>query len=352
MKGGGDCQQRPALSLMEPPGEDESLASLEPNGEEEPLAQLRDSRLPPPQLWDPPPASKQELSELEWAIYQDGRFNEQALMAYRRAQPPTPGAVRAPAYTPEQLAELLEEHPGSLLAVSDVHGNLPLLQDTLRRLRVVDQRDQRQGETILLQLGDLADGRNGGDVESLQWGAQRFDVLLAGNHEAALLGGSSFSEMPHRNTRPELYHQLRSMTSPYDLRLSAAYSHQGVLFTHAGVHPSLGTAYQRPEQAAEYINQRWEEFLARNSEQDPGLFTVGKARGGISQHGGVLWQGWQDLNQVPQSYRQVVGHTPLAWPEVDPQVRTLAIDQAGHRLGLAVLLPDGRLRLGVSEPSY
>lgn len=260
-------------------------------------------------------------------------------------RPVTPGARRLDLHELERLADVLIAEPDAIVAVSDVHGDLPKLQEVLTRLGCIDDAGRRTGRGRLLQIGDLVDGRDERDYDTLEWGSGRFDVLLAGNHEAALMGGGSFDGQPGM-TPPEIAEILRRNTSPYDLRMHAAFEHRGVLFTHAGVHPAYFTQSE-PSKAARAVNEAWEMFLARASQQPDALFGAPSLRGGVAEHGGVLWQDWRQLLTAPRApYRQVVGHTKLGGPESDSAGRVHCIDTGGSRLGISVLTGDAQLRFG------
>lgn len=245
-------------------------------------------------------------------------------------------AARSSLDSLETLQEHIAEQSDCTVVISDVHGSLELLDTSLKRLGVVDAAGNRQGSATLLQIGDLVDGRNPEDFETLEYGMDRFDVLIAGNHETALLGGKSFdgNSVP----RPEIEQSLRRLARQG--RLEIAWESHGVLVSHAGAHPDLFAASSAAEVSAQ-ANEHWFQFLGRSIEA-PELFDTDHHRGGTSAAGGMLWQDWYALLASPAAnYQQIVGHTPLGGVEARPDAHAYGIDTGGDRLGIAVISEAG-----------
>lgn len=254
------------------------------------------------------------------------------------------GAVAVALRSLSDLADLLDEHPASVVSISDVHGFPETLRRALDQLRLVDANGRRKRHRgFIVQLGDLVDGRRpGGDYDALMLGVRTCDLILLGNHEAALIDGPRFGGLPDF-IAPEVSHTLRLLA--HEGKLVAAFASQDVLYTHAGV-PTRRIGHKAPSGAAARLNSRQRDFLGRSSDQDPALFAIEPRRGGLDPYGGCLWRDWVALIEDPAPYRQVVGHTPLGRVESDPDGRVFCTDLGGPRVGVSLLLPDGRLVFG------
>jgi hypothetical protein len=272
-------------------------------------------------------------------------YDPQAHLQTALRQGPLPGAIRQPLEPLSRLADQIGE--SAVVVVSDVHGDIERLRFVLAELGLIDDQGQRlPADTTLIQIGDLVDGRDPADAETLRFGSQVFDVILAGNHEAALLGGKSFGGQPVAD--PEVRSGLNRLVR--EDRLQAAYNAHGVLITHAGVNRHL---YQEndPDRLAEAINEEFTFFAYRTSHQPTALFahTAHRGRGGRDEFGGVLWQDFSQLVQPDQhdpTLRQLVGHSVLGGVEADPDGQVTCIDTAGPRLGVAVIAKDGAMTFG------
>ncbi|WP_217925116.1 metallophosphoesterase [Miltoncostaea oceani] len=256
----------------------------------------------------------------------------------------TPGAIRPPHYRLDELARVIEADPGSMVVISDVHGQAEVLEEALEELGLLREGNRVGAGATLVSIGDLVDGRNhDGDMECLGL-ADLFDVWLPGNHEAAIMGGKRFDGLPAPHMIPDLGRGLDRVA--WQGRMPGAISHAGVLISHAGADEQLfpeGSA----SDGAEAINSLWESFLGSRHDQSASLFGVDEHRGGSAARGGALWQDWRSLlEHAPEGYRQIVGHSPSASCESDPEGNVHLIDAGGRRLGIAVISPTGRIRLG------
>jgi hypothetical protein len=271
-------------------------------------------------------------------------YDPDKALAEAVASPPLAGAKRHKLLTLDQLAKKIRSD--STVVISDVHADLSRLTETLRRLCLIDEHDQRMPETgRLVQIGDLVDGRNELDRTTLEYGATVFDLLLAGNHEAALIGGKPFNGMfPHPDIRREIEKLVIGE------KMLGACVVGDVLISHAGANSNL-YADEDPAKLAQQINDDWQLFYARNGHQPDRLFahTPHRGRGGFAKHGGVLWQDFSQLimsDQHSDRYRQLTGHSVLGGVESDPDDRVFCIDTAGPRLGVAVLDDGGHIEFG------
>lgn len=271
-------------------------------------------------------------------------YDPQEELEYCLAREVRPGAVAVPLHPLSELAELLDEHPEAVVSISDVHGFPDSLRRALDQLRLVDangRRNWRRG--FVVQLGDLVDGRRqGNDYDTLMLGVSTCDLIIFGNHEAALVDGPRFGGQPDF-IPPEVSHTLRLLA--HENKMVAAFASQDVLYTHAGV-PTRRVGHKLPASAAARLNSRQRDFHGRSSDQDPALFACEPRRGGLDPYGGCLWRDWSALLDDPAPYRQVVGHTPLGRVESDPDGRVFCTDLGGPRVGVSLLLPDGRLLFG------
>lgn len=301
--------------------------------------------LPEPHYHKPDFINRDDQDALAASIRVDGVYNEMAAARFYKTLQPSGGAVHIPLQQTPDLADLLHRHPDALVAISDVHSSLPLLQETLFNLGMIDEAGERTEKGRLLQIGDLIDGRDPQDYDTLQWAHSRIDVFLVGNHEAAMMGGGSFEGQ--QMTPPEIKEIFRNITNPYNMKLQAAHAEGGVLYTHAGVQPRKA---EKASEAAARINDGWEHFLMRSHDQDPDVFAVSSVRGGTGGNGGSLWQDWSTLVKNPSAgFRQVVGHSPRGSVEASYRGESVCIDQGGGRLGISVQLRDGRMVCGSSD---
>lgn len=273
-----------------------------------------------------------EKSNLDWDdLRKGGVFNHDLHLALSLTNPVTQIKTAEKVYqaekiqevlTLEQASQLLE--PGVCVVISDVHGNIELLQNTLQRLNITDSNNVRTNpEYKLVSVGDLIDGREATDFNTLEFGDQIFDHIICGNHEAAFLGGPTFDM---QREVPELTHGLRRML--WTQRLDAAIEEQGVLISHAGYN------HTNPQQAAQKIQEEWLNHCQREDPTNKLLFAIDRFRGGMSHKGGVMWESWK--NKVIESQGvQIVGHTPLG--ESEKTKNSYNIDLTGNRLGIAII---------------
>ncbi|WP_217924857.1 metallophosphoesterase [Miltoncostaea oceani] len=257
----------------------------------------------------------------------------------------TPDTIRPAHYRLDELAKVIAREHGSTVVISDVHGQPQLLADTLGALGLMREGNRVGGGVTLVQIGDLLDGRGGeGDRACLEM-ACLFDLVVAGNHEAAIMGGGTFTGLPAPHMIPELGRGLDRLA--WQGSLAASFVVGDILISHAGVHRRL-FGHTDPRAASKAIESLWHEFLGSRSRTSAALFGVDGCRGGI-ELGGVLWLDWRNLlDNGPRSYRQIVGHSPRGSCESDYLGRFTLIDTAGARLGVAVITPDGRIRVGSS----
>jgi hypothetical protein len=275
-----------------------------------------------------------------------GQNSGAAAHAATRSGSVTPGAKRLPMVSAQQLGARWREQPESVLVISDVHSDLPGLQRFLGALGAVDADGVRSHTGQLIQVGDLMDGRDPLDLDTLRYGAEVFDRLICGNHEAAYLGGKTFSG---QRFQPEVERELGQLTR--DGKLDAAFSAHGVLVVHGGAHPAHFPQTD-PSEVAQTLNEQFVEFFYRRPERPPAQFfehTAHGGRGGSGINGGAFWCDWRQLvgaDAHSAEYRQVVGHSPLHGAEASADDQVVCIDLGGRRLGAALILPAGEVVVG------
>lgn len=201
----------------------------------------------------------------------------------------------------------------------------------LRALGAIDSRGRRRQGFWIVQAGDLLDRRAGrrANLSTARLAVQAMDVVLAGNHEAAMLD----------ETRSENGPALATLVSRGWPQAAAALS--GWLVTHAGIHPELTHALpRRAEACAIEINDRWHRRSATQI-ADPLFDWVGGAKGGVAPYGGLLWRSereWPPDGRTP--WGQICGHAPQTRPRLLPGSRWL-IDVGARDSRLAALTRRG-----------
>jgi hypothetical protein len=187
------------------------------------------------------------------------------------------------------------------VVIGDVHARADLLRSVLSASGVLDARGRRREDAWVVQLGDLLDRRASLDsnLAAAELAAECVDVVLAGNHEARMLGACSHGAA---------LALLATRGWPH-----AAAASGGWLITHAGVHPGLASSLPGDvfECVAE-INDRW-----WRGGGDPLFEWVGPARGGDAPHGGLLWLGAGEWpRDLGSPWPQISGHVPQREPRL------------------------------------
>jgi len=198
------------------------------------------------------------------------------------------------------------------VVIGDVHARTDVLRALLVALGVLDAGGHRRPGFWVVQVGDLLDRRAKPEenLRAARLAAEAVDVVLAGNHEVAMLatGGS---------THGAALGTLAARGWP-----RAAAEVGGWVVSHAGIHPEL--THGLPDTAAECareIDDRWHR-RSPNGPGDPLFDWVGPARGGISPYGGLFWRGsseWPPEGRSP--WGQICGHAPQPEPRLLPGPR-------------------------------
>jgi hypothetical protein len=245
-------------------------------------------------------------------------------------------------YYPERRATPITSKE-KVAIIGDTHGRLLVLKEVLLRAGVIDESGKRNPEfKRVIHIGDLMDGRRAGmDKMTLEFADDVFDEVLVGNHEAAYMGGESFSSMEAID--PESQRILNRWER--EGKLVVATCVDDWLLTHGGLDPELSPAktpsdsqelpvvatQEEVEAVVEVLNDTWR--FQRHSDAFKECFLqIGEARGGMAEYGGVLWNDFSRLvaTESQQRYKQVVGHTPQKEALVSPQGMVVNVD-AGKR---------------------
>ena len=201
------------------------------------------------------------------------------------------------------------------VVIGDVHGDHVLLERLLRQLGVLDEGGERAGGFFVLALGDVAHlGHQTrlADAEALSLARRACDVVLTGNHELFHAHGLDYGFFygMHFELEREVREALDELLS--ERQLIAAWCIDGILITHAGIHPDYARGLpDDPCAAATEINRRFSQHLADRN--DDALFAaVGGVRGSESRPGGLFWADLSELETHAGQLRwpQMVGHTP------------------------------------------
>jgi hypothetical protein len=184
----------------------------------------------------------------------------------------------------------------------DVHGNIDLLTRLLQTAGIIDGQGKRvDGDTLTVQLGDLCNCVASSTIEDrrcLDQVRDWFDVYLVGNHEHPYFGGPPFAGFWHD---VEIERRLHRLNDEGLLRPCVAVD--GILVSHAGLAPWC--RFRTAATAERALCDLW-----RLNPKDAAFSTIGRARGGYNETGGVLWSDWSE----PKNpwFWQLVGHTPGA----------------------------------------
>lgn len=246
------------------------------------------------------------------------------------------------------LNQLLTDAPATV-TIGDAHSDLPGLRRTLERLELVDATGRRcdGGRHRLISVGDLIDGRDENDLATLEYGAEVFDRIVCGNHEAALMGGPTFKGLFLPD--PEVGQLLNRLARSE--QLTVAETAGETLITHAGVSDEwFDNAHA--DDIREQLEDSWFAFLDNREDQDGRLFAIDahRSRNG-GAYGGALWGDWRNLvaGRRP-SFSQIVGHSAVGRPEESMDGAVVCIDVEGDTIAAAATDAEGATRVGLDLP--
>ena len=190
--------------------------------------------------------------------------------------------------------------------ISDCHGNIDGLMRALEKKGIVDKHGNRQlpRRHEVISIGDLANCVGDsieGDKACLSLVGDVIDSMLIGNHEIPYIDpankfwGFVWDE--------EINNQIEALMS--DDLIGASYLFDKTLITHAGLSKSMMSVSMTANEAQMHIETQWE---GRNFGHGF-LSSIGRARGGMNQCGGILWCDF-DREFIPTDFPQIMGHTP------------------------------------------
>lgn len=224
--------------------------------------------------------------------------------------------------------------PGRIIVIGDLHGDFAALRDVILDAGLVDvsaQCEWRGGEdAILVQLGDVVDRgpasqRVNECLRSLQASAPPGAVVrLTGNHELMWAEGDfRFASRTETESvrRQSVATWLEEVTNG---RVSAAFAAGPILFTHAGLRPTMlaalqsvdGQAHVAASALAAFLNQQLLTAVRACRGRPPctfahPVFSAGPDRGGTGI-GGSFWTDFSVLTSadcLPPGVVQIVGHS-------------------------------------------
>jgi predicted phosphodiesterase len=233
-----------------------------------------------------------------------------------------------------------------ILVIPDIHEDLDFLAK-------IESREDFDRYDHIVCLGDYFDPRLAATDEKLKVTAIKIRELKSQHGEKLhLLCGNH--DLPYYALRPDC---IESPDRPnFRIGFSMAYTKierakvineiwdescwkqlkgavllDGILFSHAGIHPVFWPDAPTSAESCQLFSAHWQHAFASIYEEEMNpLFSIGKARKDSAPFGGPLWMDWEhefiDALEVPQ----VVGHT--RWPEEPLIGRSRCIDlgQVGY----------------------
>jgi hypothetical protein len=189
--------------------------------------------------------------------------------------------------------------------VSDCHGNIDGLFRALEKKKLVDSSGNRIVGTdhFIVSIGDLANcvgDSISGDKDCLNLVGDVFDTMLIGNHEIPYFDPAN--KFWGFVWDKEINQKLHSLLDE-DL-IGAALLSDNTLITHAGISKHFAM-----ENSAEFCFSLVEAHWNDRNFNHSCFSSIGFARGGNSQVGGILWCDF-DNEFVPTEFPQICGHTP------------------------------------------
>jgi hypothetical protein len=213
------------------------------------------------------------------------------------------------------------------VVISDVHGAFDKLEECLFEAGIINAKGTRMTDPFnrceVISIGDLANCVEEdieGDIKCLKKVGDWIDFMLMGNHEIPYYDlGNRFSGF-HRNDR--VFEELQRID--YEGRLRVGALRKGALITHAGWTGTLHTFISTPQEALQALT----EALQSDGWSHRYFSQIGRKRGGIFPHGGILWE---DFNDLKSPFPQIVGHT--AGRTIKAAENVLCIDTGGGKYG-------------------
>lgn len=197
-----------------------------------------------------------------------------------------------------------------ILVVPDVHLRI----ETLKRVLAAWGE---QGEVIF--LGDFFDDFDDTPSRNREMAEMLRDEILPNPLHTVLMGNHDLhyhpacpSELWCSGFYPDKKEVIGEVLGGDQFSLFKwAHSWDGVLFTHAGLHPRLVPALSGggADELAEWIGRSCRTALDTRDSSEP-LLRAGRMRGGYQPVGGVIWMDAREYQPI-SGLRQIFGHTPM-----------------------------------------
>lgn len=194
----------------------------------------------------------------------------------------------------------------SIFVISDCHGNYDGLIRALQRKKIIDKHGNRQlsRKHKLISIGDLANCVGDsieGDKACLNMVGPIIDIFLIGNHEIPYFDPANkfWGFVWDKEINDSIQTMARS-----DLIGSAVLA-GNTLISHAGFSKSMMSVKMDAKEVFEILDDHWNNKNYSYS----GFSNIGRARGGNSHSGGILWCDFEN-EFAPTHFPQIVGHTP------------------------------------------
>jgi hypothetical protein len=208
------------------------------------------------------------------------------------------------------------------IIVGDVHGNLDALIRTLYAAGAIDDLGDRKEDWRIVQVGDLMNMAPFGvlsrgfypiDLETLEWAKDRIapEDQVVGNHEVWYThNGLSIGDWHGRAQLHELQPELMRLIQEEvrNGRFNAAVEVDGMLVTHAGLHPHIARFYEGDvKEIAAKLNEHLIE-TATGGDLYTAIMDPGTGIFWLRPEGEPFWGAWRGMQKT--EYTQVVGHSP------------------------------------------
>jgi len=194
----------------------------------------------------------------------------------------------------------------SIFVISDCHGNIDGLNRALRAKKIIDKKGNRQlaRKHKVISIGDLANcvgDSIGGDIACIDLVGEVIDIYLMGNHEIPYLDpankfwGFVFD--------PVISHKINFLNN--EGFIGPAVLAGQTLISHAGFSKNMMSVKMSALETFNILEEHWNNKNYSYS----GFSNIGRARGGMSHSGGILWCDFEN-EFIPTDFPQIVGHTP------------------------------------------
>ena len=194
----------------------------------------------------------------------------------------------------------------SIFVISDCHGNIDGLTRALRAKKIIDKKGNRQlaRKHKVISIGDLANcvgDSVGGDIACLDLVGEVIDIYLMGNHEIPYFDpANKFWGFVWDNV---IHHKLQFLNNEGFIGPTVLVGN--TLISHAGFSKGMMSVKMTALETFNILEEHWNNKNYSYS----GFSNIGRARGGDSHSGGILWCDF-DEEFTPTKFPQIVGHTP------------------------------------------